>query len=105
VGRKNQLQISEGGPQRVVTLDSLDLAPDVIKIDVEGAEYDILVGGEQTLLRHDPALLIEVHVRKIRHFLHKERHVRKYLQSLGYVVTKLGERDKCWFVKAEKRGF
>lgn len=105
VGRKNQLQVSEGGPQRVVTLDSLDLAPDVIKIDVEGAEYDILVGGEQTLLRHDPALLIEVHVRKIRHFLHKERHVRKYLQSLGYVVTKLGERDKCWFVKAEKRGF
>jgi FkbM family methyltransferase len=102
VSEKSQLQISDDGPLQVVVLDSLDLAPSVIKIDVEGAEYDLLVGGEQTLLHHDPILLIEIHVHKIRHFLHKERHVHKYLRSLGYAITPMGERSDCRFIKAEK---
>lgn len=36
-------------------------APDVIKIDVEGAEGAVLRGGARTIARHRPLLLIEVH--------------------------------------------
>lgn len=35
--------------------------PDLIKIDVEGAEAMVLDGGERTLTRYKPKLLIEVH--------------------------------------------
>jgi FkbM family methyltransferase len=52
-------------PVPVVTLDSLIdrggiSRVDVIKLDVEGAEYAALKGGASTLSRHRPRLVIEV---------------------------------------------
>ena len=44
---------------KVMTLDSLSLAPDVIKIDAEGLEPQILAGGENTLREHMPCLIFE----------------------------------------------
>jgi len=35
--------------------------PDFLKIDVEGAEYDVLLGGRDTIGRCQPAMLIELH--------------------------------------------
>jgi len=35
--------------------------PGFIKMDVEGAEYDVLVGGERTIRRSRPKMLIELH--------------------------------------------
>lgn len=45
---------------RLITLDSLDLIPDLIKIDTEGWERQVLEGAQQTLRDHLPAILIEV---------------------------------------------
>lgn len=44
------------------TLDEAlgDRVPALVKIDVEGAELEVLRGARQALLRHRPALLIEV---------------------------------------------
>jgi FkbM family methyltransferase len=46
------------------TLDSLlaqrDLAPDLIKIDVEGHERAVLAGATRTLAEHRPTVIIEV---------------------------------------------
>lgn len=44
---------------RVLRADQLDLAPDVIKIDVEGSEAEVLEGLAACLDRLRPALLIE----------------------------------------------
>lgn len=52
-----------------VTLESLDHfvleggnpPPDLIKIDVEGAEVDVLKGARNVMAKHHPILLIEVH--------------------------------------------
>jgi FkbM family methyltransferase len=41
------------------TFDSLNLAPSIVKIDVEGAEPAVLRGMQQTLIKHRPLLLIE----------------------------------------------
>lgn len=47
-------------PVSVVTLDSLGLAPDLVKIDTQGSELAILQGGERTFREHKPVLILEV---------------------------------------------
>jgi len=60
---------------KTITLDSLNLPRvDFIKIDVEGHEVEVLNGACNLLMRHRPALLIEVN----------HREVRSMLSSLGY---------------------
>lgn len=49
----------------VTSLDKLAAGKDnisLIKIDVEGFEIDVLKGAQETLLKHKPALVIEVNV-------------------------------------------
>jgi FkbM family methyltransferase len=43
----------------VKRLDSLNLQPYFIKIDVQGFEYEVLLGGEKTIRESKPILLIE----------------------------------------------
>lgn len=44
---------------RVKTLDSFELKPDFIKIDVEGYELFVIQGGEQTIRTHKPVIILE----------------------------------------------
>lgn len=46
-------------PFKTQPLDDFNLAPDFIKIDVQGFEYKVLLGAEKTLQKHLPVLLIE----------------------------------------------
>jgi FkbM family methyltransferase len=59
---------------RIRRLDNLALAPFFIKLDVQGYELEALVGGEQTLRRHEPILLIES----------PDDETRAFLTNLGY---------------------
>lgn len=49
----------------MTTLDHLaeevGLAPDLVKIDVEGAEADVLAGARELARRHRPRFLVEMH--------------------------------------------
>lgn len=50
----------EGEAVDVVTLDSIDLGiVDFIKIDIEGMEYDAIVGGERTIRTNRPVMVVE----------------------------------------------
>ncbi len=55
--------------------DALELAPDLVKVDVEGAELDVLRGLERTIVAHRPVLLVENS---------DWPNVTPYLRSLGY---------------------
>jgi hypothetical protein len=39
------------------TLDSFDLAPCIVKLHAQGAEFDILKGSQATIEKHSPALM------------------------------------------------
>jgi FkbM family methyltransferase len=54
---------------RIRRLDDLDLAPFFVKLDVQGFELEALTGGERTLRRHQPILLIESPDEEICDFL------------------------------------
>ena len=85
---------------RTMRLDSMDsiakgtLKPDIIKIDVEGAENLVLAGAENTLKKHRPIILLEVHS------IYNMYAVMKMLDKLGYSVDLLKKETdgRCFLV-------
>ncbi|MCA1995006.1 MAG: FkbM family methyltransferase [Coleofasciculus sp. S288] len=75
----NKLKI-ESIPLEVRTLDSFELNPDFIKIDVQGFEYQVLLGAKETISRCKPIFLIES--------VKPDDDVHKLLKSWGYSVYK-----------------
>lgn len=55
--------------KRQITIDTFcathKLAPEILKIDVEGAELAVLRGGRRTLARHRPSIFLSVHPRAL----------------------------------------
>jgi FkbM family methyltransferase len=52
--------------------------PSVIKIDVEGHELQVLEGAKETIQKHKPSILIEIHD------FTEDNEVHKFLTDLGY---------------------
>ena len=73
------------------TLDGLDLKNvGVIKIDTEGYETPILAGATQTILRHKPRLIIELHRgtgAAFQTYPQEFRRIACYLETIGYSWT------------------
>ena len=59
---------------------------DLVKIDVEGAELDVLRGMEQSLENYHPILLIEVHPKHLSHFNYGPEDLLRLLEALNYRV-------------------
>ena len=53
-------EFSLGGDVEARTLDSFNLQPDLIKIDVQGCEGEVLAGAKKTLTAHRPTLIVEM---------------------------------------------
>ncbi|KHK89410.1 FkbM family methyltransferase [Novosphingobium malaysiense] len=58
LGYASQFSTTGQDTLRSETLDSLDLAPDFIKLHLEGAERDALRGAQETIRRHRPILAV-----------------------------------------------
>lgn len=57
----NRTMVDNAGAINMVTLDSvLDDNVDFIKIDVEGFEYDVLIGGQNLIQNKKPIIYIEI---------------------------------------------
>lgn len=67
--------------------------PDLIKIDVEGAEFRVLQGGAQTIKNYKPELIIEIHTIPMMF------HVGKFLEDLSYEIKLLDEDNNNIFTK------
>lgn len=82
-------RISSNGSQKVqcVSLDSFvadgNPPPSLMKIDVEGAEYDVLVGAKETISRGRPVIFLATHGESV--------HAKccKFLCDIGYQLQLL----------------
>lgn len=61
------------------------LVPEVIKIDVEGAELGVLRGARKVLARHRPLIFLSVHPRDIARMGETVEILSDLIQSLGYI--------------------
>jgi FkbM family methyltransferase len=77
-----------GGEFEMTSIDdevrALDLAPDLIKVDVEGYEYEVLIGARELLARSKPPICLELHLDLLERRGIQARAVTAELQSHGY---------------------
>ena len=66
-------------------LDRIDL----IRCDVEGSEYNVLLGGRETFTRFRPLVLMEIHPGLLKRFDQDEMAILKYFQDLDYRAFEL----------------
>ena len=73
----------------MIALDSLALTDiDLIELDLEGYEYDALLGAKETIERNKPVLIIE----------NATDEIKQFLSTLGYVEWKKINRLDSLFV-------
>lgn len=80
----------------VITLDSLNLAPDLIKIDTQGFEYPILLGALTTITKHKPVMIIEIEFSK------NVNQILGMLSPLGYEIVCAKKKDKVFAVIGDR---
>jgi FkbM family methyltransferase len=74
----------------IKTLDSFELEPDLIKIDVQGFDYNVLVGAADTIAQHRPVIIVESETKKSRNI------IGEFLTARGYTVVAKIRHDQIW---------
>jgi|Wag4MinimDraft_6_1082665.scaffolds.fasta_scaffold37337_1 FkbM family methyltransferase len=72
------------------TLDSFEIKPDLIKIDVQGFDYNVLVGATTTIAMYHPVIIIESETKQSRNS------ISEFLQLQGYSVVAKIRHDQIW---------
>lgn len=85
----------------VRTLDSVDIEPvHLIKIDAQGAELDVLIGGERTIRRWNPIILVEIWPDGLRQFGATEESLMAFLRKMRYATVRFGGGPTWWDILA-----
>ena len=71
----------------IVTLDEMNLYPGAIKIDIEGYEYEAIQGGQNTIKKYEPILMIEVNEKSFEK-------IKNLLNELNYSIFVFNKNSK-----------
>jgi len=63
--------------------------PNLIKMDIEGAEYEALLGAEEWLMKHKPTILLEFHENIMLNTNRDPQLLKDLFDRLGYEVHKV----------------
>lgn len=104
-GRKEQKSVSASVRIRTYKLDEYVMEnnmrlPNVIKIDVQGAEYNVLAGAEAIIQQARPIIVVEIHTDLIKEFGYSQEQLFALLNKWGYKIDTLGYRDRDLHVRA-----
>jgi hypothetical protein len=64
---------------------------DIMLVDIEGSEYDFLLGAENKIKKNKPIILIEIwddDKRKNENIIQKREEVINYIKSLNYILIR-----------------
>ena len=64
--------------------DRLRVIPDLIKLDIEGYEYEAISGAQSFLSKHKPALLLELHLNYLDERKLSAKELLSMLTACGY---------------------
>ena len=76
--------VKKGDDVQIKTLDSFGLAPDFIKIDTEGHELFVLMGGEETIKKYKPTIIVEQKPGNAGKYGLKDQEAVTWLVQRGY---------------------
>ena len=84
-------------------VDETGIVPDALTMDVEGAEFLILMGAKYTLQKYHPKLWISIHPDLgERDYNTKKEDVIGLLEAMGYVGEHLAtDHEEHWYFKYE----
>ena len=78
-------------------LDNLEIDNfDIMLVDIEGFEYDFLLGASQKIIKNKPIIIIEIWnntKRKNENMIQTQEEVINYIKSLNYQLVKQIEDD------------
>lgn len=81
----------------VRTLDSFRFSDiDLIKLDVEGHEYEVLQGGINTISECKPLVITEIHSTRSRHSYHYRQNIYSLMGELDYILVDVRQNDYIW---------
>jgi len=88
---------------KVLKLDQFSIKADIIKLDVEGFEYNVILGAIKTIIRNKPVLYIENPAASIRILLRKMKYKQYYfnekLKIFSIFNKNLDNRNFYFFYK------
>lgn len=95
VGKKDNCgayQVEEGEDFEITTIDSMDVVPDLIYLDIEGFEYFAIQGGINTIQNFRPVIAVEDKGLSEKYGI-KKGAVEELLTPLGYEIVERVHRD------------
>ena len=91
--------------KQMVSLDTYcqdnDIQPELIKIDVEGAEIDLLLGAKNTLLKYRPTIFLSLHPQHIEETNHSLSDLQSYLEEVNFKCLTINRKSNDAFQEKE----
>jgi len=77
-------------------LDAFGLNPDLIHLDIEGAELEALQGAIETIKRAKPMIVVEWDVATMARFNYTTNQFENFFRENNYVLQKTWPRDRAY---------
>lgn len=88
--------VAPGGSIPKLKLDAFNLIPDLIHLDIEGAELSALEGATETIKRAKPMIVVEWDWATMKQFGYDTQVFEQYFDSINYVLQKSWNRDRAY---------